>query len=219
MSGRRGLSVGLHKIRTMPPPLPHPSALEGTEPITRANLARLRRLTWTNPHQKFRHALAAMGIVGGLALPTGYLIGGWGPVVATGVFLAATLLAMMGLTALFQWAILRSWGRKGGWVVGYFDPTASQIVHPSGDTWVLTDHMATHPGRGEAGPFRRRVFTHLATEADRLKVPIAMTTRAQHLADLYTVEMPGLRVIGRDKRSIRLRREPAGGSSTTSTAP
>ena len=81
---------------------------------------------------------------------------------------------------------------NGGWVVGYFAANSSQLVHPVGREWVLTDHYTAHRGRGEAGAFRRHVFAHLAREADLHGVGIRLDTRVPKLADLYVRDMPGL---------------------------
>lgn len=76
-------------------------------------------------------------------------------------------------------------------------------------------HHALHRGHHLAGPFRHRVFQHLAAEADRLQVVIITDTRVRKLADLYTADMPGLTLVNDTRRDIfrrhiyELRREPA----------
>ena len=116
---------------------------------------------------------------------------------------------------------IRGWARDGGWVVGYFTTQSSQLVHPEDGDWVLTDHYTAHRGVGEAGPFRQRVFAHLAAEADLHRVEIRFDTKVPRLVEIYLRDMPGLELI--DARRERfgtvyfLRRlpRPVGGSPVT----
>lgn len=102
---------------------------------------------------------------------------------------------------------------RAGWLVGYFDETATQLVHPRRGGWELSDHHAVVRGVGIAAPFRRRVFAHLAGEADRHQVAITMSTPVPKLAAIYQADMPGLRVIGTRRtlfgKLYLLRRDPA----------
>lgn len=98
----------------------------------------------------------------------------------------------------------------------YFDATATMIVHPTPEgAWLLSDHVAAHRGRGSATPFRRRVFDHLASEADRLQVVIVTETRVPKLCRLYLDDMPGLKLVNDTRRDFiarriyDLRRDPA----------
>jgi hypothetical protein len=93
-------------------------------------------------------------------------------------------------------------------VVGYFDDTATQLVRCQEDRWTMADHFAVHPGRGEAAAFRRRIFAHVAGEADRHGATIAMTTRVAKLRDRYLAEMPGLRVVESRRGVWHLERTP-----------
>lgn len=103
--------------------------------------------------------------------------------------------------------------RRRGWLVGYFTADASQLVHPNhAGAWILSDHFARRRGHGLAAAFRRRVFTHLAAEADRHQVVIVMETHAEKLAHIYTQDMPELRVVAK-RRTINgptwsLQRDP-----------
>ena len=92
-----------------------------------------------------------------------------------------------------SWPLNSEAGREtaAGWSATS-PPNSSQLVHPVGREWVLTDHYTAHRGRGEAGAFRRHVFAHLAREADLHGVGIRLDTRVPKLADLYVRDMPGL---------------------------
>jgi hypothetical protein len=126
------------------------------------------------------------------------------------VFLVPLALLPFGI----RWSI-RRW-RRHGWVVGYFGDTATMLVHPTAEgAWMLSDHVAAHRGRGLATPFRRRVFHHLAEEADRLQVVIVLDTRVRKLCRLYLDDMPGLKLVNDTRRDFiarrvyDLRRDPA----------
>jgi hypothetical protein len=132
---------------------------------------------------------------------------------------AATFFALfiLSVPVSFRWSLQHF--RKLGWVVGYFDQTATLLVHANADgAWEMSDHHAVRRGHGFAQPFRERVFRHLAEEADRHRVVIVATTLVPKLARSYMAEMPGL-MITADRRHdplrrklYQLRREPAGRS-------
>lgn len=93
--------------------------------------------------------------------------------------------------------------RRRGWLVGYFTADASQLVHPNhAGAWILSDHFARRRGHGLAAAFRRRVFTHLAAEADRHQVVIVMETHAEKLANIYTRDMPRLCVVAQRRTAL-----------------
>lgn len=100
-----------------------------------------------------------------------------------------------------------AWRQHGGWVKGYFDKTATQIVHPAEGRWVLTDHHRAVRGSGRAQPFRRRVFRSLAQQADQAGVDIYMETTVAKLMRNYLEDMPGLDVIDAttSKKTVRYR--------------
>ena len=116
-------------------------------------------------------------------------------VLGTTVFVLCLLAVPTGtLWSLHRW-------RQQGWVVGYFDDTATQLVHPDDQgAWLLSDHHAFTRGRGLAAPFRRAVFHHLAKEADRFGVEIVTNTRARKLAGIYMDDMPGIAIEGESRR-------------------
>jgi hypothetical protein len=198
---------------TTPPP---PSPLPGTEPLTGQTL---RALQWVS----LRHldlALVLYIVSVSLLVGTAWFLGGmpsgrWFDPVAG--IVAGLLMGIAGLVCLpigIWWSIKR-WQRHG-WVVGYFDHTATQLVHPTRQgAWQLSDHHALHRGHHLARPFRRRVFQHLAAEADRLQVVLVTDTRVRKLADLYIADMPGLTLVNDTRRDIirrhiyELRRDPA----------
>lgn len=210
-SGRRHRLVTV----TVPPP---PAPLAGTEPLTKANRRRMvnaarSRLLESTPVKVFWSVLAAVVVAGAIGFA---LLLHADPTAFAGV-------AIVGLIgyAIFLWWVLsplavrlkmQAIGRAG-WLVGYFDQTATQLVHPRRGGWELSDHHAVVQGAGIAAPFRRRVFTHLAAEADRHQVAITMDTLVPKLVTIYEADMPGLRLIG-TKRTLfgklyLLRREPA----------
>ena len=112
------------------------------------------------------------------------------------------LVAFVFVVWIFLAREFRSWRRGGGWVVGYFTAQSSQLVHPEDGNWVLTDHYTAHRGVGEAGPFRQRVFAHLAAEADLHRVEIRFDTKVPRLVEIYLRDMPGLELI--DTRRVGL---------------
>ena len=139
-------------------------------------------LVWTWP---LGHAAAALATVGAAL---------------------ATMLMFVTLIVV-SFAVTLLWGHRRGAVLGYFDATATQVVRCRGSRWVLGDHFAVHPGRGEAAAFRRRVFSHIAAEADRQGgITVAMSTRVPALRDRYMVEMPGLHVLAVRRGSWHLER-------------
>ena len=106
---------------------------------------------------------------------------------------------------------LRRWARDG-WLVGYFTADASQLVHPEGGSWVLSEHHARRRGRGHGAQLRALVWPHLMDEADRHGTAIRMATKTPKLADQYRAEARGL-VIDRVEAGVvhlmRAHRVPA----------
>lgn len=125
-------------------------------------------------------------------------------VLGSAVFVASLLCVPVStLWSLHRW-------KRQAWVVGYFDHTATQLVHPDGHgAWLLSDHHALRRGQGLAVAFRRSVFHHLANEADQAHVDMVTNTRVRKLARIY---MPSL-VIEDDSR-----RDFIGGACTTCAA-
>lgn len=199
-----------------PPAVARPRPLVGTRPLTSETLRVLQRVS-------FRHldvALIVYIVAVSLLIGTVWLVAGLpyrralDPVAGV---VAALVMGLAGLACLpfgIWWSVKR-WQRQG-WVVGYFDHTATQLVHPTPEgAWLLSDHHALHRGHHLAGPFRRRLFQHLAAEADRLQVVIITDTWVRKLADLYIADMPGLNFVNDTRRDVfrrriyELRREPA----------
>lgn len=193
-----------------------PRPLVGTRPLTPETLRVLQRVS-------FRHldvALIVYIVAVSLLIGTVWLVAGlpYGRALdPVGGIVAALVMGLAGLACLpfgIWWSVKR-WQRHG-WVVGYFDHTATQLVHPTPEgAWLLSDHHALHRGHHLARPFRRRLFQHLATEADRLQVVIITDTRVRKLSDLYIADMPGLTLVNDTHRDVvrrriyELRREPA----------
>jgi hypothetical protein len=192
-----------------------PSPLPGTEPLTPHNLRLLGRLA-------LRHLDAGLLIyvvLMSLLLGVVWLIGGlpYGqPLNPAGAVIAAVVVFGVSLALLplsIGWTV-RGWARRS-WVVGYFDATTTLLVHPTPDgEWLLSDHVTAQRGRGSARAFRRRVFQHLASEADRFGVVIVTETRVARLCQLYLDDLPGLTLVNQRRRDyVRrriydLRREP-----------
>ena len=183
---------------TVPPP---PAPLPGTQPLTSANRQRMvvasrSRLLATARARAFWLGLAFAVVAGSI---------GFAMVLHAdpAAFARVAIAGLVGYAIFLWWVLSPLIVRVGmrararaGWLVGYFDETSTQLVHPRLGSWELSDHHAVVQGRGVAAPFRRRVFTHLAAEADHHQVPITMSTRVPKLAAIYEVDMPGLRVIG-----------------------
>lgn len=200
-----------HIERSVPPA---PSPLAGTAPLNPATYRLLVRLTLRDARH---HAVAVWGVVG-VEICTALLVGGFAwlqgepdPLGGAAVWSLTMVAAMLPMTVVAQGLNFAGWARRG-WLVGYFTDRSTQLVHPEDGAWVLTDHLTRHPGKGQAGPFRRAVFSHLASEADRHRVAITMETTAPRLASLYMAEMPGLEIVGTYRQYGRtvqtLRREP-----------
>ncbi|QLQ15527.1 MAG: hypothetical protein HZY73_07345 [Micropruina sp.] len=146
----------------------------------------------------------------------GDLVVGGPPDVADAAVWAAIVfvLCLLSVPISFLWTLKRL--QRHGWVVGYFDPTATLLVHADAEgAWEMSDHHAARRGRQLARPFRQRVFRHLSDEADRHGAVIVATTLVPKLARSYEADMPGLAVVDdrrRDpigRRLHHLRREPA----------
>ncbi len=203
------------------PTPPRPDPLPGTMPL---NPETLRVLQWVS----FRHfdvGLLVYIAAASLLIGTTWYVAGlpYGrPLDPTAGVAAGLIMGAAGLACLpfgIWWSIKR-WQRQG-WVVGYFDDTATQLVHPTPEgAWQLSDHHALRRGHRSAAPFRRRVFQHLAREADRHQIVIITDTRVRKLANLYLADLPGLTLVSdtrRDhlaRRIIELRREPRPDQST-----
>lgn len=199
-----------------PPPPPPPAPLAGTQPLNKATRRRMvhgaRTQLLRASHRKMSLALAigAGGAAAGLA---------WSLNVGAAGIGAWALTGTLGFAAFVWWILAPMVVHTGmavmaraGWLVGYFDDTATQLVHPRHGCWELSDHQAVQQGKGIAAPFRRRVFAHLAAEADHLEVAITMGTRVDKLVSIYQADMPGLYLVS-TKRTLfgtlyRLRRDP-----------
>lgn len=194
-----------------------PCPLDGTEGLTPHNAARLSVLMirhYFGFRFGYRRDSAMIWFTVTFAAVTALIVA-WPlgcPAVAwitIGAMLATV--AMFGALIVVGLLVSLWWGRRRGVVLGYFDATATQIVRCRGSRWVLGDHFAMHPGRGEAAPFRRRIFTHIAAEADRQGVTVAMSTRVPALRDRYVVDMPGLRIVSVQHGLWQLKRDPHSG--------
>ena len=185
-------------------PVLAPSPITGLEPLTPRTFRRLAWLSLRNAPASPSIMVAIGASAAGLAIGSTFIAsqsGASSPFAVAAVATPIGLVAFLFLVWIFLAVELRSWSRDGGWVVGYFTANSSQLVHPVGRDWVLTDHYTAHRGRGEAGAFRRHVFAHLAREADLHGVGIRLDTRVPKLADLYVRDMPGLELTAtrRDK--------------------
>lgn len=126
-----------------------------------------------------------------------------GDAVAMGTVVFVVSLLCVPISTLW---FLHRWRRRA-WVVGYFDHTATQLVHPDDQgAWLLSDHHALTRGHGLAASFRRSVFHHLANEADRQHVDIVTNTRVPRLAHIYVADMPGLVIESNSRRDFIGRR-------------
>lgn len=178
--------------------IPAPSPIAGLEPLTRRTF---RRLAWLS----LRNASASPSIMAGigliafsLAIGSAFIAGQKGaadPIAVAAIVTPVGLVTFVFIVWFLLACQIRGWARDGGWVVGYFTADSTQLVHPDSGDWVLTDHYTAHRGKGEAGPFRRQVFAHLAAEADLHQVVIRFDTKVRRLADLYLRDMPGLELI------------------------
>lgn len=179
--------------------VPAPSPIAGMEPLTRRTFRRLGWLTVRNaPANPVIMAVTGV-VVGCLAIGSALnasMAGAAHPIVVGAFAAPVGLVVFVVIVLLLQEVVIRRWKRAGGWVVGYFTANSCQLVHPDDDAWVLSDHHTAHRGRGEAGPFRRQVFAHLAAEADLYQVTIRFDTQVRRLADSYLQEMPGLELTG-----------------------
>lgn len=196
-----------------------PGPLRGVEGLTGPNEARLiwwairARLHGTGWRWLAMTAIATAAISAWTARSLGTVTAG----TIAAIVLVVFPLAGIALIAAVQ--LIANGGRRWrGWLVGYFTDNATQLVHPDpSGRWILSDHFARRRGHGLAATFRRRVFAHLADEADRHQAVIVMDTHAQKLAQIYSHDMPGLRVV-EQRRTINghtwaLQRDPYPASS------
>ncbi len=194
---------------------PRPGPLPGTEPLTPANVRRLLVLTMLHLGPGIVLFMVSAAAVVGSGQLLGELAGGHPLNFRAAAIWTATFFALflLSVPVSFRWSLQRF--RKLGWLVGYFDQTATMLVHANADgDWEVSDHHAVKRGHRLARPFRERVFTHLAEEADRHRAVIVTTTLVPKLARSYQAEMPGLALTDdrhRDplgRRLYQLRREP-----------
>ena len=68
---------------------------------------------------------------------------GWmSMIVLAAVLVIAVSAGTVGSVCVTHWMMLERLRRRG-WLVGYFSPTATQLVHPDqSGSWVLSDHVA-----------------------------------------------------------------------------
>lgn len=185
-----------------------PAPLEGTRPLSGHTLLLLVRLdfrqmkpaVWVLLWVMFCGSVYAMSQAVGVGLP-------WWAVLLVAGCVAVPFVAAARVGTLSQW-------RLRGWLVGYFDDNSSLLVHRDRDGhWLISDHMTIRPHQGSARQFRRRVFDHLARQADRHQAVIVTDTSSEKLANLYAADMLGLVRVGTRRdwlgRSIHLlRRDP-----------
>ena len=127
---------------------------------------------------------------------------GAGVAMATAAAVVVVYLAGVVLFVAAVQLLINAHRRHRGWLAGYFTTDATQLVHPDpSGAWVLSDHFARRRGHGHAAGFRGHVFTHLAAEADQRNAAIVMDTHVEKLAQLYTRDMPRLRVVAQ-RRTI-----------------
>lgn len=191
-----------------------PAPLPGTEGLTGRTQA---RLIWWAIRSRLHGAGGWWLAVATSATAT---ISAWitwplgaGVAVATAAAVVVIYLAgVVGFVAAVQ-LLINAHRRRRGWLVGYFTADATQLVHPNpSGAWVLSDHFARRRGHGHAAAFRRQVFGHLAAEADQRNAVIVMDTHAEKLAQVYTRDMPGLRVVAQGRtingQTWSLQRDP-----------
>ena len=196
--------------RRSPPPRPAP--LAGTRPLGPRTIGQLTVLTirhlsstdWTVVAIYAAHVTGTLGIVSHTVHQP---IPWWAyPLITLGVAIAALTIG--------RWLVLLRL-TLFSWVVGYFDHNTMLLASPRRGRWVLSDHITKHPGQGEASDFRESVFGHLAAQADLHQVAIYIETLTPKLAQIYSRDLPGLRLLAirRDwlGRTVHmLLREPAG---------
>lgn len=203
-------------LGSRPPFPPPPGQLPGTEPLTKPNIRRLCLMTVLHLDLGVFGAMVFVAAVAGAFQLIGDVMVGQRPNPANAAVWAGTVLAfcLLSVPFSFLWTLKRL--RRHGWVVGYFDQTATLLVHADAQgAWEMSDHHATKRGRRLAQPFRQRVFRHLAAEADRHRAVIVATTLVPKLARSYQADMPGLEVVDDRRRDAigrhlyDLRREPS----------
>lgn len=122
---------------------------------------------------------------------------GWLSMIVLGaVLVVAVFVGTVGAVCVTHWMMLERLRRRG-WLVGYFSPTATQLVHPDqSGSWVLSDHVAKRRRGGLGAALREEVFPHLAREADRHGAVIVTETHVEKMVPRYMAGMPGLVVVG-----------------------
>lgn len=186
---------------------PQPGPLRGTEPLTPRSVRMLLSVSFRHMDPAlFLYIVGVSLLVAGFQLMIGQLFSSRLPVgdavvLGTAVFVMSLICVPIStLWSLHRW-------RRQAWVVGYFDHTATQLVHPDDHgAWLLSDHHALRRGHGLAARFRRSVFHHLANEADRAHIDIVTNTRVPKLAQRYMADMPGLVIENNSRRDFIGRR-------------
>jgi hypothetical protein len=86
---------------------------------------------------------------------------------------------------------------RNGWVVAYFDDSSYLVLHlTKTGSWLITDNVAYYQGQGAGADFRKKVFKHLAKQADKRRSAIEVAAHP-NVAALYQAEMPGLEEVSR----------------------
>ena len=172
---------------------PTPATCPGTRPYGWGTGALLA--WWVTRHQLQKPLITILAAA--LALTTAAIAWPLGaPTTAILILLGLATFygAVTATTVAVHLITLRSWARHG-WLVGYFTADASQLVHPEGGAWVLSEHHARRRGRGHGAQLRAVVWPHLAREADRHGAAIRTTAKVKLLAERYRAEMPGSLVV------------------------
>lgn len=185
-----------------PPPTPYP----GTRPYGWGTGALLA--WWVTRHQLQKPIITILAVAitlatAAIAWPRGALSTASLVLLGLAMFYGAVVAA----TVAAHLITLRSWARDG-WLVGYFTADASQLVHPEGGAWVLSEHHARRRGRGQGAQLRAVVWPHLIGEADRHGVTVRMSTRVRKLAHQYRMALPGVVVDRAEAGVSHLKRNP-----------
>lgn len=129
---------------------------------------------------------------------------GWWPGAGLIAFLGTTVLAPIVYVAF---ALDLRLGRTRY----YFSPSrdADLSISVSKHGWRVGNRLSARPGEGQGRALRAIVLPELVSFAEDHRITVFATAATQHLADMYSREIPGLVDIGRHPlRGRGTRRDP-----------
>lgn len=187
----------------LPPPLP------GTRPATPRDAFRLtwwtiRSFAFGAAHGHGRSRVTSLvSLFASVIVPAGLAVLAAVDVRAPWTLIGAAVVIAIGPTV---YALRIAMAQRTSWYV--IDGAVIAVTAGHG-TWTLSDHMSAHPGSGAGRRLRALVIPTLIAAADRDRIALTTEAADRRLAEIYLVDIPGMRKIGpAPVRGVRLRRDP-----------